>query len=60
MTVKVPQKRSTVNGVNVTLTVQLAPTARELPQLLVSAKGLLAAMLEIAMVALPAFWSVTV
>ena len=60
MTVKVPQKLSTVDGVNVTLILQLAPTASELPQSFVWPKGLLAAMLEIAMVALPVFWSVTV
>jgi len=58
--VKVPKNMPAAGAVNVTLIAQLAPTASELPQLFVWPKGLLTAILEMAIAAFPVFWSVTV
>jgi hypothetical protein len=55
----VPLTLPVVLGVRVTLIVQFAPTARVEPQLLVSAKFALAAILAIVSVAVPELVSVT-
>jgi hypothetical protein len=60
LTLKLPVRVPDAVGVNVTLMVQFPPAARELPQLLVSAKSPLAMMLLIVRVALPVLESVTV
>ena len=59
-TVSVPVRVPEVVGINVTLMVQLAPAATELPQLLVWAKSPLALMAVILRAALPELLSVTV
>ena len=55
-----PDLLPTERGVKVTLTVQLAPAARLVPQLLVWANGPVVAMLVIVMVALPVLLRVRV
>ena len=57
---KVPVRIPEAVGVNVTLMVQLAPTATELPQVSVSVKSPLAEMLVIVRATLPVLDSVTV
>ena len=60
VTVIVPGWLPVAVGVNVTLRVQLAPAATELPQVLVCVYGALAAMLVMFNNAVPVFVSVTV
>ena len=57
---KVPVRVPEAVGVNVILTVQLAPTATEPPQVLVSAKSPEAEILEMVRAALPVLETVTV
>jgi hypothetical protein len=60
VTLKLPGRVPDAVGVNVTLMVQFSPAARELPQVLFSAKSPLDAMLVIVRAALPVLDSVTV
>ncbi len=57
-TVTEPDRVPTAAGVKVTLMVQLAPGARELPQVFVSAKSPVIVITEIVSGALPVFESV--
>ena len=57
--VTLPFLGPTEGGVKVTLTVQLAPAARLVPQLLLWAKSPFAVMLVIVMAALPVLLKVT-
>ena len=58
--VKVPVRLATEPGVKVTLMIQLAPALRLVPQVLVSAKLLLAAMLVMVSAVVPMLLRVTV
>ncbi len=58
--VKVPERVPRVEGVNVTLIVQLARAASEVPQLLVGAKSPVATILEIATAPSPVLVNVAV
>ena len=60
VTVIVPGRLPTAVGVNVTLMEQLAPAAREAPQVLVWAYGALATMLVMFSAAVPELVNVTV
>jgi hypothetical protein len=56
---KVPDRVPVVVGVNVTLIVQLLPAGNEAPQLLLSAKSPLAAIPEIARLAIAVLVTIT-